>query len=140
MRIMIPVRSLLAAVLAYAAAVSAARAEIPQGLDRASVSIGGFYPIVDARISADGSQVSGSEVNFQRDLGLDKHRTLTNLRLDLLLFDSQGFSVGGYKYSKDGGAILARDIRFDGNNYDVNAFVNARLSLTTYNAAWHWCR
>ena len=131
------VRTQIAAVALFASA-SLAHADIPQALDRATISVGGFYPVVDARLSADGPDVSGSDIDFQRDLGLDKHRTLTNLRIDLLIFDSQGFSIGGYKYSKQGGATLARDIRFAGNMYDVNAFVNAGLSLTTYNAAWHW--
>lgn len=135
---MVPGRRLLAATLACAAMVSTVRADVPQALDRASISVGGFYPVVDARLSADGPQVSGSDVDFQRDLGLDKHRTLTNLRLDLLLFDSQGFSIGGYQYSKDGGATLVRDIRFAGNEYDVDAFVRAGLRLNTLNAAWHW--
>jgi hypothetical protein len=134
---MAPLRTFIAA-LALAAATPAAHADIPDALDRATVSVGGFYPIVDARLSADGPEVSGSDIDFQRDLGLDKHRTLTNLRLDLLVFDSQGFSIGGYKYSKEGSATLVRDIRFAGNSYDVDAFVDAGLSLTTYNAAWHW--
>jgi hypothetical protein len=135
---MVPVRSLLA-VLACTAAVSSVRAEVPQALDRASISVGGFYPVVDARLSADGTEAAGSDVvDFQRDLGLDKHRMLANLRLDLLLFDSQGFSIGGYQYSKDGGATLVRDIHFAGNDYNVDAFVRAGLRLNTYNAAWHW--
>jgi len=135
---MVPVRALLAATLVWAAIAVPARAEVPDALDRATVSVGGFYPVVDARLSADGPEVAGSDIDFQRDLGLDKHRTLTNLRLDLLLFDSQGFSIGGYQYSKDSGATLARDIHFAGNDYNVDAFVRAGLRLDTWNAAWHW--
>jgi hypothetical protein len=111
---------------------------MPEALDRASLSIGGFYPVVDARLAADGPEVAGTNVDFERDLGLDKHRTLTNLRLDLLVFDSQGFSVGGYQYSRSAGAILDRQIAFAGNVYDVDAAVDASLRLNTFNAAWHW--
>lgn len=123
--------------IALCAAVPSAHAEIPEALDRASVSVGGFNPIIDARVSADGG-TPGNEVNFQRDLGLDKHRTLTNLRMELLVLDSQGFSIGGYQYSKQAGTTLARDIHFDGNDYNTSAFVEASLRLQTYYAAWHW--
>jgi hypothetical protein len=135
---MVSGRGWLAAALASMVTIAGVRAEVPQALDRASLSVGGFYPVVDARLSADGPEVSGSDIDFQRDLGLDKHRTLTNLRLDLLLFDSQGFSIGGYQYSKNSGATLARDIHFAGNDYNVDAFVRAGLRLDTWNAAWHW--
>src|SRR5882724_6548559 len=116
-------------VIALCALVPAAHADIPAALDRASVSFGGFYPVVDARLSANGPGVAGTEVNFQRDLALDNHRTLTNARLEFLVFDSQGFSIGGYQYSKRAGAALARDIQFDGNDYNASAFVQARLRL-----------
>jgi hypothetical protein len=115
-----------------------ARADIPMALDRFDLSVGGFYPTVDARLSANGPGILGSDINFQRDLDLDKHRTLPNLRLEFLVFDSQGFSFSGYRYSRSAGTTLARDITFDGNEYDTNAFVQARLRLDTYDAAWHW--
>jgi hypothetical protein len=124
--------------IASCALIAAARADVPAALDRASISLGGFYPVVDARLSANGSAAAGSDVNFERDLALDNHRTLTSGRLELLVFDSQGFSIGGYQYSKHAGAMLARDIQFDGNDYHASAFVQARLRLETYNAAWHW--
>jgi hypothetical protein len=124
--------------LALFMAASTARADVPEALDRVNLAVGGFYPVVDAKVSASGPQLAGSDVDFEHDLGLDKHRTLANVRLELLVFDSQGFSIGGYQYSKSAGATLARDIAFGGNDYDINAFVQASLRLYTYNAAWHW--
>jgi len=131
-------RTLQVAALAFCALASAAYAEVPEPLDRFSLSLGGFYPIVDAKVSANGPKVAGTDVDFERDLGLDKHRTLPNVRLELLVLDSQGFSISGYQYSKSARATLARDIMFDGNDYNINAFVEAGLRLYTYNAAWHW--
>jgi hypothetical protein len=124
--------------VALGALASAAYAEVPEPLDRFSLSLGGFYPIVDAKLSANGPEVAGSDIDFERDLGLDKHRTLPNLHVEFLVLDSQGFSIGGYQYSKTARATLARDIMFDGNDYNINAFVEAGLRLYTYNAAWHW--
>jgi hypothetical protein len=127
----------LAAVAACAFA-QAAIAEIPEALDRASISFGGFYPVVDTRVEARGPGLSGSDVSFEHDLGIDNHRTLTTGRLELLILDSQGFSISGYQYSKGAGTSLARDIEFDGNVYHASAFVDARLRLQIFNAAWHW--
>ena len=126
------------AALALAALAPGANADVPEPLDRFNLAIGGFYPTVDTRVSANGPGISGSDVNFQQDLGLDKHRTLASLRLEFLVFDSQGFSIGGYRYSKGGATTLDRDITFDGNTYAVDAFVRARLQLDTIDAAWHW--
>ena len=124
--------------LAACAFAQAAIAEIPEALDRASLSVGGFYPTIDSRISANGPAVAGTDLSFERDLGIDNHRALTTGRLELLILDSQGFSISGYQYSKGAGTSLARDIEFDGNDYHASAFVEARVRLQIFNAAWHW--
>ena len=128
-------RAVAAALLALA---QAAFAQVPEALDRASVSLGDFYPAVDARVSAGGPVIAGSDVDFQQDLGLEKRRSLPNFRAELLVFDSQGFSIGGYRYSRQTGTSLARDIAFDGNDYAIDAHVEARLRLDVMHAAWHW--
>jgi hypothetical protein len=123
------------ATLGFAAS---ACADVPQPLDRFALSFGGFFPNVDARVAANGAQVAGTDVDFHRDLGLDNQRSLVSLRLDLLVFDSQGFSISGYQYSKHARATLARTIEFDGNEYDASAFVQGHLRLQTIDATWHW--
>ena len=128
----------LAAAAAFAAIATSARADVPLPLDRVSLSLGAFYPTVDAKVQADGPQVAGTNVNFQQDLGLDKHQTLPAFRLDFLVFDNQGFSIGGYEYSRHASTSLARDIQFDGNQYDAAASVEARLRLQTFDGTWHW--
>jgi hypothetical protein len=117
---------------------AAALADVPAPLDRVSISFGAFYPTVETRLSANGPGLTGSEVDFQRDLGLDEHRSLPAFRLDLLVLDSQGISLGGYVYSKQAGARLDRDLVFDDDLFRVNAFVDAKLTLRTYHAEWRW--
>ncbi|HET8941630.1 MAG TPA: hypothetical protein VFN13_06570 [Rudaea sp.] len=116
----------------------AAHADVPMALDRASLSVGLFYPVVDANVSANGDDANGSDVDFRHDLGLYKHHTLSNLRLNFLIFDNQGFSVGGYRYSRGATSTLDRDIVFGGDTYHADADVDARLSLETLQATWHW--
>lgn len=131
-------RSMLAA-LALALIAATAHAEVSPALDRVSLSLGVFYPDVDTRIAANGAMFNGSDlVDFQRDLGLDKRRALANARFEFLVFDNQTLTFGGYRYSKHRGATLDREIHFDGSVYDIDAFVNARLNLDTWHAAWHW--
>ncbi|MGA9334010.1 MAG: hypothetical protein WBV39_07005 [Rudaea sp.] len=120
------------------ACAGTACADVPMALDRASLWVGGFYPTVDASVSANGDDLSGSDVDFRRDLGLYKNRTLSNVRLDFLVFDNQGFTFGGYRYARSATNMLDRDIMFDGDTYHANAYVHARLSLQTYYATWHW--
>jgi len=130
--------TLCCAALALGAFGAPAHAEIPAPLDRLSVSFGDFYPTVETRVSANGPGVMGSEVDFQRDLGLSEHRSLPAFRVDALLFDSQGLSFGGYTYSKHAGARLNRDLVFDDDVFRVNAFVDAKLTLRIYHAEWRW--
>lgn len=118
--------------------IGSAAADVPMALDRASLWVGGFYPTVDASVSANGDDLSGSNVDFRHDLGLYKHHTLSNLRLDFLVFDNQGFTFGGYRYSRGAARTLDRDIVFDGDTYHSDAYVHAQLSLQTYYATWHW--
>jgi hypothetical protein len=113
-------------------------AQVPEPLDRINLALGVFHPTVDTRLSANGSDLAGSDVDFQSDLGLDKHRTLPNIRLEFLAFDSQGFSIGGYEYSRHSSTTLARDIRFGGIDYSVDAAVQGELRLRVVHAAWHW--
>ena len=115
-----------------------ALADPPMPLDRVSLWLGGFYPTIDARVSADGPDSTGTIVDFRRDLGLDRHRVLANARMDFLVFDNQGFSLGGYRYSRDASTTLARDIHFAGIDYKTDASVAARLTLQTFDASWHW--
>lgn len=129
-------RILAGSVLA-AAAVSA-RADVPEALDRVSLSAGGYYPTVDAAASANSGSVAGTKVDFQKDLQLDNHRTLPVGRLDFLVFDNQGFSIGGYHYSRGASAMLERDVEFDGNDYQVGADVTARLQIDVLTGEWHW--
>jgi len=124
--------------LALSAFAASVRAEIPAPLDRLSISFGDFYPTVETRVAANGPGIMGSEVDFQRDLGLSEHRSLPAFRIDALLFDSQGLSLGGYTYSKQASARLNRDLVFDDDVFRVNAFVDAKLTLRVYHAEWRW--
>ena len=122
----------------FLCALKCGHADVPMALDRFSLSVGGFHPAVDARLSASNPDIRGTDVDFNRDLDLDKHRTLPNLRLQFLVFDNQGFSFSGYRYRRSSSTTLSRDIVFDGNEYDADAFVKASLQLDTFNAAWYW--
>jgi hypothetical protein len=124
--------------LALCALARAAKADVPMPLDRFNLSLGEFYPTVDATVSAAGPRIAGTDINFERDLNLDTHRTLPSLHLEFLVLDSQGFEISGYQYSKNKRASLARSIDFEGTHYDINAFVQAGLRLYTYSATWRW--
>lgn len=124
--------------LCLAVLAQSACADIPLALDRFSAAVGGFYPSVDARLSLAGPEIANQPIEFERSESLDNHRTLPNLQIAWLVFDSQGFSVAGYQYSKSESARLARDVEFEGSNYHIEAHAEAGLRIYTYNAAWHW--
>ena len=130
--------TLCCSAIALSGFAGAVHAEIPAPLDRLSISFGDFYPTVETRVSVNGPGIMGSEVDFQRDLGLSEHRSLPAFSVDALLFDSQGLSFGGYTYSKQASARLNRDLVFGDDAFRVNAYADAKLTLRTYHAEWRW--
>ncbi len=87
--------SALAVGLALSGLASAnVHAEKSPALDRISLWVGGYYSNNDTDLSVRGRgdyAGVGGKVNFEDDLGLDKHSTNPRVRADFLLGDSQGF-------------------------------------------------
>ena len=124
--------------LCLAALAQPSLAEVPMALDRVNLSLGGFYPVVDAHVSLSGPEFEGTPVDFKHNEALDNHRTLPNLQIELLVFDSQGFSIGGYQYSKSATATVSRDVDLEGTHIQIDGHADAGLRFYTYHAAWHW--
>lgn len=116
-----------------------ARADPPLPLDRVSLSLGAYRADIsaDARIDGEDGTI-GSDVNFERDFGLAKDRTIGRARFSFLIGDSQGFEVDAYRLRRDGSAVLDRAITYDGHVYDVNAAVFGRLNMDFSSVAYRW--
>ncbi|GMV29703.1 MAG: hypothetical protein AMXMBFR59_18280 [Rhodanobacteraceae bacterium] len=117
----------------------AAHAEKPMALDRFYVSLGAYQADSDADARIDGNNgVIGTDVNFEDDFGLTKDRTVGRARFGLLVGDSQGIEVDGYRFHRSATERLNRTINYDGSTFNVDAEVYGKLNLDFASVAWRW--
>jgi hypothetical protein len=108
-------------------------------LDRVSVWLGGYYAKTDTNIGAsDPSGQFKGNVNLERDLGFQDHKTVPRARLDFLIGDSQGFSFDYYSVNKSRSKTLSDAISYGGNDYSASATVRGKLDFDFGSAAYHW--
>jgi hypothetical protein len=108
-------------------------------LDRVSVWLGGYYAKTDTNIGASdpSGQLKGN-VNLERDLGFQDHKTVPRARLDFLIGDSQGFSFDYYSVNKSRTKTLSDAISYGGNDYSASASVRGKLDFDFGSAAYRW--
>lgn len=133
--------ALAEALLALALAAPAPAGAAPRPLDPVSVWIGGFQPRSDTTVTAgarNGEFDLRGELNFERDLGLDRRQPVSHFRLDFLAGGRQGISLEYFGFSRDNDVRLAREIEYDGRLYAAQAEVRGELDYAFSSAAWRW--
>ena len=92
-RTALPLTASLAGLIAALASVEC-RAIEP--LDTFSARIGGYVTDFDTQVRADGETRSGTNVDLQRDLGLDNRSTVAFLGVTWRPFDNHEFGLSYY--------------------------------------------
>lgn len=120
-------------------ASSASFADVSPALDRFDLSLGGYYANTDTNIGAadKSGQLSGN-VNLERDLGLEDHKTVPRVKLDFLIGDHQGFSFDYFSINRTETKTLSDAINYGGNQYDASASVRGKLDFDFGSAAYRW--
>lgn len=129
------------ALLALALAAPASAGAAPRPLDPVSAWIGGFEPRSDTTVTAgarDGEVDLGGQLNFERDLGLDRRQPVSHVRLDFLAGQRQGISLEYFGFNRDNEVQLAREIEYDGRVYAAEAELRGELDYAFSSAAWRW--
>jgi hypothetical protein len=127
------------AALALCAASSAAFGQQSPALDRVGIWLGGYYSSNDTSLSAQGSGPYAGlygKLNFEDDLGFDKHSVDPRARLDFLLGDSQGFSFDYYQIDRDLSASYAAPIPALGT--EVGASLKSTVDYDFGSASYRW--
>ncbi|MDI3261483.1 MAG: hypothetical protein QJR11_01580 [Fulvimonas sp.] len=132
--------SALAVGLALSGLASAnVHAEKSPALDRISLWVGGYYSNNDTDLSVRGRgdyAGVGGKVNFEDDLGLDKHSTNPRVRADFLLGDSQGFSFDFYQINRDNTRSVNQYVPLV--DADVGAKVKGKVKYNFGSGAYKW--
>lgn len=115
------------------ACIGAAHAQSP-ALDRISIWVGGSDLSTKATLGAT-SNSAGSLGEL--DLGKGD-QTVGRARLDLLLFESQGFSFDYYSLSRTKNRSYGGVFEYDGVPFDLEANLRSDFDIDLGSAAWHW--
>lgn len=110
-------------------------AEASPALDRISVWLGGSYLNTDVQLEA--GDRSGDLSTGKLDLG-SGHESAARARLDLLLFDTQGFTFDYYTLSHTETRTLNEQFDFQGVPFDVDARVRGKFDFDIGSASYHW--
>jgi hypothetical protein len=120
-------------------ATSVAFADVSPALDRFDLSLGGYYANTSTTIGAGDKtgQLKG-DVNLERDLGFEDHKTVPRVKLDFLIGDHQGFSFDYFSINRTQSKTLSDSITYGGNDYSAAATVRGKLDFDFGSAAYRW--
>jgi hypothetical protein len=128
-------QSVLATVCAASvgAVSTTAWADPSPALDRASISVGGFYVDPTFKIGLNTPYGRTDSGDIDRD-----HTTLGRVRAEVLLFDHQGLSFDYYRYDNDFTAAIARTATVGGATVTGDASATANLKVDLAKLAYKW--
>lgn len=110
-----------------------AHAQSP-ALDRISVWVGGSD--LDTKATLESSVRSVGSLG-KLDLG-EGNQSIARARLDLLLFDTQGFSFDYYSLSRTKTRAYDGSFEFEGVPFDLEASFRSKFDIDLGSAAYHW--
>lgn len=131
--------AMLIVAAAPAGACLAASAEPLPALDRVSLWLGGYYARNDTTLSVQGSGTFAGiagKLDFEDDLGFEKHSLDPRVRLDFLVGDDQGFSFDYYQIHRDRSAAYAQAI--PELDTEVGAHIQSTLDFDFGSASYKW--
>jgi hypothetical protein len=94
--------------------------------------VSAYRPSVDATAAVSRPGAPGTDLDFESDLGLNKHEVLPNILLGARFFD-RWFVVGEFfPLDRNGSRAVTRDVVFDGVTYASNASIDSELRSDVY--------
>jgi hypothetical protein len=131
--LLLVVLAMLAAMPALAQSViSAADREAIRGFpDKWGIGLGAFFPTFETKVQLNGRTASGTEINFEKDLGLNKSLTAGELQGFYRFGDHGSIEMAYVPWKRDNTRTITKEIEWGDNIYEVGAelHTNAKVSL-----------
>jgi hypothetical protein len=131
-------RTVALSALTLAALAIAPRAQAVEPLDVFSARIGGYVTSWDTKVRADGETSRGTQVDLDKDFGLDNSPTIGFVGVTWRPWDHHEFGLTYYQDSSSASRQVNRDIEFRDQTYPVNSVVSAEVSVDAYEAYYVW--
>jgi hypothetical protein len=107
-------------------------------LDTVSFRIGGYVTSWDTKVRADGTNSRGTQVELDRDFGLDDSATIGYVGVTWRPWENHEFGLSYYQDDADSTRTITRDITFQDTTYRANSIVSADVGIDAYEAYYVW--
>ncbi len=104
-----------------------------------SVSLGAFFTDRDSdtRIDAESGD-TGTDINFEDDLGFDKSDTVFRLDGYWRFAAHHRIDVSAFDLSRSATKVIDRDLTIGDTTFEINSEVEGNFDLNIYKAAYTW--
>ncbi len=114
------------------------KARAVEPLDTFSFRVGGYITSWGTKVRADGQTQRGTEVDLDRDFGLDDSATIGYVGMTWRPWEHHEFGLTYYQDDADSTRTLTRDITFRNTTYTANSTVSVDVGLDAYEGYYVW--
>ena len=107
-------------------------------LDHFSVRIGGYISSWSTDLRANGTTLRGTEIDLNRDLGLDDSNTIGYISATWRPWEDHEFGFAYYTTDADSTRTTQRDITFQNQTYVANSTLSSDLGIDAYEGTYNW--
>jgi hypothetical protein len=119
--------------------VSAEDREAIRGIpDRWGFTLGGFWQTFDTNVRVDGTTSRGTEISFERDLGLDRNATSVGLSGFYRFSNRNRLDLAYIPWIREHTATIGRQIEWEDVVYDAGASITAKAKSQMLNALYRF--
>ncbi len=104
----------------------------PWFVERFKLTAGGFYVINKTNILVGVTGMSGTDIDFEKDLGFNKEVGTFLADFQWRISQRSRFSFNYFKIKRSSTHTLNKNIVFDGNTYQINSTVNSFFNTAIY--------
>jgi hypothetical protein len=105
---------------------------------RFSIGLGAFFTDRDSQTRIDGEADSGTDVDLESDLGLEKSDTVFRIDAYWRFAEKHRFDFSAFDLSRSASKQIEKDITWNDTTFPINTRLDAELDLAIYKAAYTW--
>ena len=109
---------------------------LPWFVERFKLSAGAFYVVNKTNIRLDLHDANGSDVNMEKDLGINKEITTFLANFEWQISRRSRLSMNYYNLNRNAVHTLQKDIIVEDNTYPVNSTVSSFFNTTIYQVSY----
>jgi hypothetical protein len=106
--------------------------------ERFSLALGGFRNSLSLQGRVDDAVIEGTQIDFEDQFDFDNRRRLDFAELRMRAFGRHEFGIKAFRDARIRRAVLDETLRFDGEEFLVDAEAEARIALRSLEFDYTW--